>query len=255
MRYALIAILCTLTSVSPAISQDTGTGPALGFTLRGGVSYAPDYFGSENASASFAPGFGIGYIRLGGIELGSPDFGAPKEGFRILPSVRVIKDRKSADYEELSGLEDIDTAVELGISLGYRTANWEAFGAIRQGFLGHEGTVGELGVDVFARPNDKLTLRAGPRAFFGDETFADTYFGVTGSEAVASNFAEFDAKGGLMSTGVEVGATYEINESWALDGAITFHQWNNDAADSPITESDTDVRATIGITRRFTLGF
>ena len=128
---------------------------------------------------------------------------------------------------------------------------------LRYGVVGHEAFVGELGADVFLRPSDRLTLRAGPRALFGDSDYAQTYFGVTAAEAAApgSTFAAFNAGGGLLSAGAELGAEYRINDNWGIDAAITYEQLRNDAAASPITVQDNNLSARIGITRRFSLGF
>ena len=47
---------------------------------------------------------------------------------------------------------------------------------------------------------------------------------------------EFDAKGGLLGAGIEVGARYLFNERWGVEGAANWHRLLNDAADSPVTE-------------------
>ena len=128
---------------------------------------------------------------------------------------------------------------------------------MRYGVVGHEAFVGELGADVFARPTDRLTLRMGPRALFGDSDYASTYFGVTAGEEAASGgaFTEFDAGGGLISTGVQFGAGYRFDNNWGIDAVVSYDKLRGDAADSPITMNDDQVSASIGITRRFTLGF
>ncbi|GIT90044.1 hypothetical protein JANAI62_04730 [Jannaschia pagri] len=265
------AILTGLTSLASAQEADRqvplgsdpgrtvlstqGSGPALGFTLRGGVGVAPSYFGSDSSDASADVGFELNYLRLGEFTIGNPDPLYEPRGFGVTGSFRYIGERSASDDAELAGLNDVDASLELGAGLRYSAENFEVFGNVRYGAIGHEAFVGELGADVFLRPSDRLTLRAGPRAFFGDSDYAATYFGVTPGEAGASAFAPFEASGGLLSTGIEIGAGYQINDRWGIDAAVRYDRLRNDAADSPITVDDDQVSARIGLTRRFTLGF
>ncbi len=234
-----------------------GTGPAIGFTLRGGVESAPEYFGSADNEAGPALAGSLNYLRLGGFTFGNPDPLYLPEGFGINGSFRYIGDRDDADNPELSGLDDVDASLELGGGLRYSTRAYQVFGNLRYGVIGHEAIVGELGADVLVRPTDRLTLRMGPRALFGDGDYASTYFGVTEAENVASagNFAAFDPEGGLMSTSVELGAGYRLTDNWGIDATVSYERLRDDAARSPIVQDDDQVRASIGVTRRFSFGF
>lgn len=262
MRFALTALALLATSAT-ASAQDLGApvfssqsqGPALGFTLRGGVATAPEYFGDSSQDVRPALGASLNYLRLGGFTFGNPDPLFVPTGFGVNGSFRFIGDRDDEDSPELEGLEDVDATLELGLGLRYATRNYRVFGNVRYGAFGHEAFVGELGADAFMRPTDRLTLRAGPRVLFGDNDYTQTYFGVSGSEAAASSFSAFDAGGGLVSAGVELGAGYRLNDRWGIDATLNYDQLQNDAARSPITDEDTQISASIGITRRFTFGF
>jgi outer membrane scaffolding protein for murein synthesis (MipA/OmpV family) len=247
---------------APIFAEPVGStqgvgGPALGFTLRGGVGTAPTYFGSDDNEPVPDLGFELNYLQLGGFTIGDPDPLFRPSGLGVTGSLRYIGERDASDEPDLTGLDDVDASLELGVGLRYATENLELFGAVRYGVVGHESFVGELGADALVRPTDRLTLRAGPRAFFGDDDYASTYFGVSGADAVASGGAlpAFEADGGLLSAGVELGAGYRINEDWGVDAAITYERLRNSAEDSPISLEDDQVSARIGLTRRFTLGF
>ncbi|MEO0861880.1 MAG: MipA/OmpV family protein [Pseudomonadota bacterium] len=237
------------------VFSSQGTGPAIGFTLRGGVSSSPSYFGSDSNDVGPDIGFNLDYLRLGGFTIGSQDPLYQPRGFGATGSFRFIQERSASDDPELTGLADVDASLELGGGLRYAAENWQVYGNVRYGIIGHEAFVGELGADVFVRPSDRLTLRAGPRAFFGDSDYASTYFGVTAAESAASGLPAFDADGGLLTTGVELGAGYRLNDRWGVDAAIRYERLQNSAADSPISRDDSGVSARIGLTRRFTLGF
>ena len=227
---------------------------ALDFTLRGGIASNPAYFGDSDAEIGPDIGFELNYLNFGGLRIGDPDPLFQPEGIGFTGSFRFIGERDD-EGGDLDGLDDVDRSLELGVGLRYAAADYEVFGALRYGVIGHESVVGELGADAFLRPNDRLTLRAGPRAFFGSNDYASTYFGVTGDEAGASDFDAFDADGGLLSAGVEVGAGYRFSDDWGIDAAIRYDRLQNDASDSPISEDDDQLSARIGVTRRFTFGF
>ena len=140
----------------------------------------------------------------------------------------------------------------------YREVNWQVFGEVRRGFGGHEGVRGTIGSDVIFRPSDRWTITAGPRFNMGNDTYASTYFGVTGAEAALSpSFGAFAADGGLLGAGVEIKATYELDDAWAVQGAINYEHLLNDAALSPITRAGSEDQWTvrIGLSRAFTLRF
>lgn len=171
-------------------------------------------------------------------------------------SFRYIGERDASDHSELRGLDDVDAALELGLGVGYTARNFEAYADIRRGLGGHEGIVGELGADVIARPSDRWKLSFGPRLLWGNDAYADTYFGISPAEASVS-LPAYDPDAGLMSAGVELGARYQINDSWGVESAVTWENFTNDAEDSPIVQNgDSDQwRFRIGVTRVFNLRF
>ncbi len=227
----------------------------LTFAVTGGFQAQPEYFGAEDYVTGPLLGLSPKYLQLdSGKSFGNPDPWADKLGFNVSPSLRVISERDAETYSEFSGLEDIDTAIELGAQVSYATQNVKVFGAMRKGFGGHEGYVGELGLDLIAKPTDKWRIAAGPRVNFGDDTFADTYFGVAPGSV---NYGAYDADGGVLSTGVSLEARYQFNDNWGVTGQVEWSRFQNDAADSPIVEagSDSDTRVSVGLTRVLRLNF
>ncbi|WP_226779200.1 MipA/OmpV family protein [Oceaniglobus trochenteri] len=252
----------TTTEPAPVYQAVPAATPDLIFTVRGGASVAPDYFGSGDYSVGPDFALGLNFLRLpGGRSFGSADANDPRYGLGLRGSFRYIGKREAADHAELRGLNDVDASVELGLGLGYTSRNFDAFADLRYGVVGHESFVGELGADVKFHPTDRLSLSIGPRVFVGSDDYAQTYFGVSAAEAGAagSNFAgrAFNADGGVLSAGIELGATYKIDDNWGVEGAVTWDRFTGDAADSPIVrQGDRDQYGVrIGITRRITLDF
>lgn len=230
--------------------------PAFVFSLRGGIAGNPAYFGSDEYEPGPDVGFKFHFLRLpGGREIGNPDPWAQSLGWDVHGAFNFIGARDSSDYDELAGLNDIDAAVELGLGVGYTARNFEAFADLRHGFGGHESLVAELGADAVLRPSDRLTVKFGPRLLWGDDGYTDTYFGVTPAEASAS-LPAYDPDAGLVSAGLELGAIYQINDLWGLEGAITYDAFQNDAEDSPIVRNGASDQWGIrfGVTRVFRIG-
>ncbi|ETX15338.1 MltA-interacting MipA [Roseivivax halodurans JCM 10272] len=263
-RLAAAAATAAAFAAAPALAQDLGYGtdpvistqggPGLVFTLRGGVATSPEYFGSDDYELGPDLGFSLNYLRFGGRDFGNPDPWAERRGFGLRGSFRYIGERDSDD--ELDGLDDIDAAYEVGFGLGYTAEYYSVFADVRRGFGGHEAVVGEVGADAIFRPSDRLQITFGPRALFAGEDYADTYFGVSAAEAAASSFDAYDADGGLVSTGAELGMRYRLSDAWGVEGAITYDTYRGDAEDSPIVrDGDNDQwGARIGLTRTFSIG-
>ncbi len=221
------------------------------------VSAGPAYPGSDDYRGSPDLGISFGGLRWGALDIGNGVRDVPQNGIALGGAFRFLGDRDPADHPELAGLGKIDRAVELGLRLTYRETNWLVFGELRQGFGGHDGVAGTLGGDLIFRPNNRLTITAGPRVSLGDSEFAQTYFGVTPTQAATSSFAAFDASGGVLGAGLNVAATYELDENWAVEGALRYERLQNAAADSPITlgGSEDQVTLRIGLSREFSLRF
>ncbi|PYE85701.1 MipA/OmpV family protein [Pseudoroseicyclus aestuarii] len=230
-------------------------GNTFGFTLRGGVATRPGYFGSDEYEVGPDLGFALERLRFGFFDIGNDDPGYIATGFGLRGSFRYVPERSADDYEELAGLEDIDATYELGLGVTYSQPLFEVFADLRYGIGGHESLVAELGADAILRVSDRLTLRAGPRVLLGSDDYASTYFGVTEAEAAASDYAAYDAEGGLLSAGVELQAAYMLTERWGIEGAVGYDRFLNDAEDSPITVEDEQFTARLGVTRRFDFRF
>lgn len=239
-------------------AQAPAKAPSLVFVLRGGASASPTYFGSKKTKAGVDAGFSLQFLRLPmGHSIGSADPGAESYGFSPRGSFRIVSKRSAKDSPELAGLNTVKASAELGMGLGYTQRNFEAYADVRYGVIGHKAFVGELGANLIMKPTADLTVKIGPRVFLGNDKYAATYFGVTAAEAAASTFAAYTAKGGVLSAGVEIGATYALNDDWGLDGAVRWDKFTNSAKNAPIVVQgrDSGVSVRIGLTRRIALTF
>lgn len=232
--------------------------PDVVVTLRAGVQVSPAYLGSDEYEVGPDLAGRIDYLRFpGGFEYGSSRTVGFRSGWGLQGSFRYLGSRKSKDHDVLQGLDDVDWSIEAGLGVGYEQRNWRVFTDVRYGFIGHNAWVGDIGADAIAYPMEGLTLTAGPRLNFGTDSFAQTYFGVTDTESRNSGLDQYDAQGGLLGAGIEIGARYLFNERWGVEGAATWDRLVNSAADSPITAtgSEDQYSVRVGITRRISLDF
>ncbi len=246
MRLPLLALILI---GSAAAAQD---GPAgIAFELGLGAQSAPGYFGADTNVTGPTGSFALDRFTFGSLGTSGED----KLGLGFTGSFRYIGPRRAEDYDELTGLTDIDAALEVGGGVTYTGPNFEVYAVARRGLGGHEGYVGEIGGDLLFFPSDAVTLRVGPRLLAGDADYANTYFGVTAAEAAASSFVAFEATGGAMSRGFELSADYALTPDWGLTGTLRYDELLNDAANSPITQSSDQVTVGLVVTRDFSFGF
>ena len=103
-RLFLISLVCLPTLVT---AQD---GDGFTFGLGAGVQTKPGYFGSDEYVVGPRPAFDFESLRFGTIDLG----GDREAGLGFSPSFRIIGAREADEFDELTGLEDVDFTVEAG---------------------------------------------------------------------------------------------------------------------------------------------
>ncbi|SEN20219.1 Outer membrane scaffolding protein for murein synthesis, MipA/OmpV family [Loktanella fryxellensis] len=250
MTLTRLALAASVAALLPAAAMAQNT---LSFGI--GPQSAPEYFGSDGNTSGVAATVDIEQLNLGPLRFGNgPD--GPAYGIGFTGSFRYIAERNALDYPELAGTDTIDAALEVGGGVTYSAANYYVFALARYGITGHDSLVGELGADAVVRPTAQTELRFGPRLFFADDDYAQTYFGLGASETGGANdafAAPYDAAGGLLSRGVEASASYSFSPDWALRGVVRYDEFTNDAADSPIVLQGSDSATSLSLmaTRRF----
>ncbi len=251
---AATAILISAALPSAAAAQDAG----LRFTLKGGADYAPEYPGSDEYEARGAGGFAFQSVTFrNGFVIGNSEFDSVREGFGLRGAFNIEGERDVSEYDDLVGLDDVDTAVELGLGVDYYAPGYRLYGEVRYGVTGHDSVVGEVGADAIARPSDRLTLLAGPRVTIGSDGYNEAYFGVTPAQAAAPGgpVGTYDPSGGVTSVGLEMTARYALTDDWGVEGVVSYDYLTDEAGDSPIVQDRDQYGVGLRLTRRFTLDF
>ena len=129
---ASCAVAIAALTALPAAAQER----SLNFAIRGGVAAAPAYPGSDDYEAAPDLGFTFGALRFDRLSLGTGIGVIPDNGFGVRGAFRYIGERDDADYPVLSGLNDVDATLELGLGVIYRHTNFQTFVDVRFQRLG-----------------------------------------------------------------------------------------------------------------------
>ena len=258
----LIGAASIALSATPAFAQDEQEeGSDWLLTLGGGPRIVPEYPGAD--SYAFAPMPIIGLRREG-----SPlPFEAPDEGsgfgflgddsaFDFGPSIKFVTKRDEDDVGAPVG--EVDFTVEGGaFAQLYIGEHFRLRAEGRRGLGGHDGWVGDVLADVVLRDRDTYVFSIGPRARWADNSFHDSYFGVTPAVAATTGLPAYNPGSGIYSYGVYAGLTYMLDRRWGVYGFAGYDRLVGDAADSPIVRafgSRNQFGAGLGLFYTFSVG-
>ena len=218
-----------------------------------GGEYKPDFEGAKRSMLSPVPIFSI--RRAGSAEqFHSPrdsasialiDFGDLRAG----PAAKFRSSRKASSYSELNGLGDVKTAFELGGFVEYFPVDWfRTRVELRQGVIGHNGTVADFSADVIVPVVPRFTVSAGPRFTWESTNATSPYFGIDAVQAMATGLPAFNAKGGAHSIGAGAQVSYQVTPQWEIHSYVEYERLLGDAAASPlVTLRGSPNQTTVGI--------
>lgn len=230
-------------AADPYIPPLSASPPGWIATVKGNVVVAPSYPGSD--SYSF-----MGYPSISFSRSGAPQpFSTPDDGlsiglpitptFRAGPVVKFQGGRYDGENRELTGIKDVDWALEPGLFAEFWPIQdrLRTRVEVRRGIGGHDGFVGTLGADLVDRFG-AWTVSAGPRLQIADSEYMNTYFGVSAADAARNlRVTQFKADAGVRSYGLAASATYQFNPAWATTVYAGYERLTDDASKSPITKA------------------
>lgn len=235
-----VAIVSIAFFSPPLFAGEAPTGWTV--TIRGNAGLSPAWEGSSELSPFLAPGISIR-------RAGTPAaFSAPDDapGFAILdekwlragPAVRIKGPRRSGDYSELRGVQDIDWTLEAGAFAEFwPMEKLRARLDIRHGLTGHHGTIADLSVDWVERVG-RWTISVGPRLSLGDTNYMNKLFGVTPYEAFWNGrITPYFADGGAKSVGLTAAVAYKWSKEWTTTGYFKYNRLIGSAGASPLTNN------------------
>jgi outer membrane scaffolding protein for murein synthesis (MipA/OmpV family) len=226
-------------------------------TLSAQGNVGPAYPGATRYSFSGFPG--IGLRRASEAE----PFSTPDDGFsfafyntslfRFGAVGRLVGDRSKHDNRDLAGLAYVPYSLEIGGFAEVTPLPWARLRVeLRQAVTGYDGLTGTVGADVW-KTWSQWTLSVGPRAYFGDDKYARTYFSVTPPQVLANaaaggNLTAYNAVGGLTSVGGTAAVRYDWDQTWRVTGYGNYQRLTGSISDSPLaTRAGTRDQWTAGV--------
>lgn len=229
------------------------TAPRWDVTLGAGVTYKPDYEGSDEMEASPFPYVSLRYgrVSVGPDSLGVEAWKNDRASFGIALGYGGGRDPEDIDSGALDGLEKIDDTAIFEATFDYGLGPADLFVGLEK-YLGEsDGTSLTFGVRREADVSDRLTLSASASATVSDDDYMEHYFGVSPAQSAASGYGAYDAGAGLRRVDVAFGATYGLSDRWMLRGEVGVGKLLGDAKDSPIVLDDVQPKAMLAVGMRF----
>ena len=218
-----------------------------------GAVAAPEYFGSDTLEAKPLPLLDVNYA---GTLFLSTQQGVGwnmwrKRTLRLGPRITFDFGRQAADSPALSGLPDIEFGTELGVFFESFIASWRFKADIRQEIgSGHGGLLMNGEAAWGNRWSKDASLIFGMRTTFMDDSYAASYFSVSGTDATSTR-AAYAAVAGFRDVNAYAQLVYDFTQSLYVATELRGTLMMPQAADSPITESDTFVTSSVMVGYRF----
>lgn len=253
-RYTCGAVALGIAALFSTAAHADGFVPEVqdGISFGGlGIGVAPDYMGSADHTAGIAPYgrylfSGQRYVQLLGTELTVNLLDNPR--WRVGPLLRYRFSRND-DVEDkvVKQMRPISDTTEAGLFVTYKmpmSANplhqlsFTADVAADTGDT-YDGVSGSVRVNYFHPFNERLLGNIGLGVAYGSNGFAETYYGVTGSDIAlfpSLNGQPYKPSGGVTGVRIPFGLTTPLSKQWMLSGGGRYERLVGDMEDSPIVE-------------------
>lgn len=276
LQFCLVVGVTTLSGFAAAQNAGKTSLSPLDISVGLVAVSAPEYEGSNKRKSALTPDIFISYRTS---SYGTFAVGSKAKGVSWTPidyddyslGLSLGIDGGRADDKDGGGLRTGSTRLR-GMGEIKSSANISVFGQVKTDFPvsfaviknvgngkvnsdrsvdGSGGTRLEVSIDVPRQISDKVALSFSPNIVWADRKYTQTYFGVTSRQATDSGFKAYNAKGGIKSIGIAVGANYRFTANWSANAGILFDRLQGDAAKSPLVQTKNQISAAAGITHNF----
>ena len=144
--------------------------------------------------------------------------------------------------ERLNGLGDIPAAPGLRAFAKYQLGP-VVLGATLTKYLaeGNNGLLIDVLLEAPYRLSERTTITGRLSATWADQSYMQTWFGVTPAQSRSSGYAVYQAGSGIKNVGLGVSLRHHLSASWLLSGEARVSRLTGYADGSPITVSDVNM--------------
>ncbi len=250
-----LASLGSVQGTVQAFAADPQTPSGTIITVGGYGVISPEFEGSKHYEASFRPSFG--WHKTGDrVWLDLPNDGLDisiieGDNYRagVVGTLRFQRDTNDVRPRGFKRVGSADVSVEAGAFAEY----WPSQALrtrveLRDALFGAEGLIADLSADVVLHPAQRWTVTGGPRLSIADQTFMDSYYSITASQAATSGLAQYKADAGIRSYGAGLSARYALTSNLTTIGYVEYQHLAGSAGDSPlINDRGSPDQVTVGL--------
>lgn len=212
-----------------------------GLTLRAGLGAGliPDYVGSDNYGLRVLPLLEVRYGERLRIDGGLLTYAAIKEGnFEAGPLLNLAFGRSADRNPILRGIRDVDTVLETGAFVRYRSRVGIASLQFRHALGDDLGQSVRLTAGHGIYQSGNFAAIAAVRARWLSNKGMQRHFGITAEDATTSEFGlpAFDASSGVSDANINLIGSYQISDRARFLGLLSAGHLFGDAADSPLVD-------------------
>lgn len=216
--------------------------------------YGPAYEGSDKYKARALPNLSVDYedgLFFANVFDGIGSYPIQGEDYKLGASVGFAfgRDEKD-DRKNLRGMGDIDMSPTANLMGEYSFGPIQLSGKLSKGTDDY-GMTAQADVGTMFPVSDDLMLTAKAGATWADEDHMNSYFGVSPGQSARSGYSRYQAESGIKSVGIDVGAFYALTEDVDAMFMVSADQLVGDAADSPLTKSEFQPSAFMGLSYKF----
>ncbi len=250
-----IIALVSLFMVAPLYAADKPADESK-ITLAVGAAYGPEFVGGKKnkvspllyadyqaANGFFAGMRGIGFQAEKGIFDGSIALGY---GGSRGDDIGNFSDTKS----KFKGMGDIKSSALLNLEGGVNL--WDvahlSLGAelkLNHRENGNAYNVG-LSAPIYSTEGDQVSV--GAFAHYADAKYAQTYYGVTAVQSLASGYKAYAPTAGFDTGSLNLTWNHSFDKNWGVSSSVGVKRLFKNAENSPLTESKTNPSASLAVT-------
>ncbi|MBZ9612447.1 MipA/OmpV family protein [Rheinheimera maricola] len=237
----------------PSVDDFTKGNDGWAFALGAGIEYETAYEGSDE--------FGFEVQPAGAVQWRSGNdifyFAGEALGWRGLRSDTWLlealigfdegREENDSDDGRLDGLGDTEEGFELVLQARRAFNNDWRYWLVGRLVSGDNGNLGLFGVGRrFGDKTDGSGSELNLVAVFHDSKYANTGFGITAEQSLASGLDETNLSGGLRSIGIDYNYRHNINDNWQIFAEALYEHFSSDVRNSPIARSNYEAEIGIG---------
>jgi len=206
--------------------------------MGAGVNYGPRYEGAATMRLRYVPIIDIDYSNGGfciGVRRGIGFNFSESKYIQYGVRLHVGPARSPDNDAHLFGMTDIKYYPEASLFLSTRLGPLSISGAAAGSSHGAHANLG-CGLGIPLGKADRMRL--GFKANWDDSNYAQTYFGVSAAEAIASGniLTPYVAREGKRDTVLTAAWTHSFNKQWFVNTGLTHKKLVGSAQFSPLTQ-------------------